>query len=580
VTLRTGAGHPLPVTATPRDAADPIVEISYDLFTAMRNLRHVILPDSGRWYMNGLHPISAWRFHRELDSAVNDVLTPLYVFTGNNRQTAVALGLIGGPYETRCEIIEPVSNRALNVHVRQIGVRFSRRLPDHVAAADGSVTEHVFHHRPAAEPWLLTMRAFAQAQRDIHGLADRVTPSALEPIWCTWADWSSDDLTDELIRDNAARGVELGIRNYIIDDGWFGPGLDSDYGTELNIGDWTPDTTKIKDLAGLVRNIRALGGATLIWCAPHAVGPRAECFAERAPLLIRDGDGQPVLNPTQFYALCFRSPQARQVMTDLCVDLVRRWDFDGAKYDLFNWVPNVPCESMQHEHDTESMLWGLYLTLKSIDDATREIKPDYLVELKQNYGTPFFSQLGGMMRAGDAPYAPETNFLRTLHVQSYTPFALNDYQTFTEEDTVQDVAVTVIMMMAAGIPAYSVDLARLGPQRSGVLRRLHAWYKENQALLAAHRVPADPDNTVLAVRSSTEDIVFLVGAGGPVTVDKPTTILNGSYTEQFALHSRAPVTVETVDAHGNPSPSLVTEPGREWTVIPTTPGSTHLVRPC
>ena len=255
--LRTGAGDPLPVTVAPRDTADPIVGISYDLFTAMRNLRQVILPDSGRWYMNGLHPISAWRFHRELDSAVNDVLTPLYVFTGNDRHTAVALGLIGAPYETRCEIIEPVSNRALNVHVCQIGVRFRRGfpLPKHIRAADGSVTEHVFHRTPSEEPWLLTMRAFADAQRAIHGLTDQRTPGALDPIWCTWADWSSDDLTDELIRDNATLGIELGIRNYIIDDGWFGPGLDSDYGTELNIGDWEPDTAKIKDLAGLVRDI-------------------------------------------------------------------------------------------------------------------------------------------------------------------------------------------------------------------------------------------------------------------------------------------------------------------------------------
>ena len=242
-----------------------------------------------------------------------------------------------------------------------------------------------------------------------------------------------------------------------------------------------------------------------------------------------------MLNPTQFYALCFRSPQARQVMTDVCVNLLRRWDFDGAKYDLFNWVPNVPCHSSQHEHDTDSMLWGLYLTLKSIDDATRAIKPDYLVELKQNYGTPFFSQLGSMMRAGDAPYAPETNFLRTLHVQSYTPFALNDYQSFTDEDSAQDVAVTVIMMMAAGIPAYSVDLARLGPDRAAVLCRLHTWYRDKAPLLAAHRVPADPDNAVLAATSPTEDVVFLLGAGGgPVTVDKPTTVLNGTHTTHVA----------------------------------------------
>jgi alpha-galactosidase len=592
VALRTGVSHPLPVTVAVDDTADPVESISYDLFTRMQNLRHVVLPDSGRWYMNGLHPISAWRFHRELDSAVNDVKTPLYVFTGHDRNTAVALGLIGRPYETSCEILEPVSNRALNVHVRQIGVRFQRGssdfpLPAHVWEPNGEITEYVFHHRPAAEerePWLVTMRKFAAHQRSLYSLTDDAPARALDPIWCTWADWSSDDLTDELILGNAAKGLDLGIRNFIIDDGWFGPGLDSDYGTELNIGDWEPDTTKIKDLAGLVRDIRSLGGATLIWCAPHAVGPAAKCFDERAPLLIQDRDGKPVLNPTQFYALCFRSPQARQVMTDVCVELLRRWDFDGAKYDLFNWVPNVCCHSSQHSHDTDSMLHGLYLTLRSIDEATRAIKPDYLVELKQNYGTPFFCEIGSMMRAGDAPYAPETNFLRTLHVQGYTPFALNDYQNFTDDDNAQDVAVTVITMMAAGIPAYSVDLSRLGEQRESVLRRYHAWYQSKIEVLRSHRTPADPDNNIMTVSSAGEDIVFLVGNGGPVTITdtKPTTILNGTYAEEIFLRigDCGPLEVVSLDAFGDPIDRFVTDPTQSWAVVRSCPGGSHVVRAC
>lgn len=594
IRLRTGAGHPLPVTVGPDPAggetpAEQIESVCFDLFTRMQNLRHVIVPDSGRWYMNALHPITAWRFNREGESAVNDVKQPLFVFTGTDHHTVAALGLIGLPYETGCEILEPVSNRALNVHVRQIGVRFRRGshdfpIPAHVFSAAGELTEHVFHHRPAdrTEPWLRTMRDFADRQRDIHALADRACDRALQPIWCTWADWSSDDLTDELILTNAVRGIELGIGSFIIDDGWFGPGLDSDYATTLDIGDWEPDTGKIKDLAGLVRDIRAEGGATLIWCAPHAVGPAAACYQERDPLLLRDETGQPVMNPTQFYSLCFMCPEARAVMTQICVDLLQRWDFDGAKYDLFNWVPPLLCRSELHRHDTTSTLHGLYLTLQSIDEATRAIKPDYIVELKQNYGTPFFTRLGSLMRAGDAPYAPETNFQRTLHVQSYTPFALNDYQTFTADDTAQDVAVMVIMMLAAGVPAYSVDLARLDAGQTAALRRYNHWYRENLTALRAHREPRDADNEILAVTTPGQDIVFLTGTGGPVTLRPvPTTILNGTYATELFLRVDEPGIweAESFDAQGNSTGRRALGPGPGFATTPCDPGGLIDLRP-
>jgi hypothetical protein len=76
----------------------------------------------------------------------------------------------------------------------------------------------------------------------------------------------------------------------------------------------------------------------------------------------------------------------------------------------------------------------------------------------------------------------------------------------------------------------------------------------------------------------TPYIVFLVGTGGPITVDRPTTVLNGTYAEQFALRSSEPVTVETIDALGNKLEPIVAQEG--WTVIPTAPGGVHLVRPC
>lgn len=598
VRLAVSADETPEVTATPGDPGDRIESITYDLFAPMSNLRHVIVPDSGRWYMNALQPITAWRFHRTADSGAHDVLNPLYVFTGPDGYTDVALGLVGLAYEVRCEILEPASNRALNVHVRKIGVRFQRGaegmpIPDHARAADGSVTDRLFIHRPVhtdgllngSEPWTITMRRFAAAQREAYHLVDQAPDDAWQPVWCSWVDWASDELSDQLVLENARRGVELGIRNFIIDDGWFGPGLDSSYDEPLNIGDWQPDPKKFKNMRALVQRVREIGGKTLIWCAPHAVGPAARCLPEREHLLMRGPDGLPARSETQFHSLCFRSPEARDVMTDVCTELVREFDFDGAKYDLFNWLPPTGCQSTRHEHDTDSMLHGLLLTLERIDAETRRIKPDYLVELKQNYGTPFFSGAGSMMRAGDAPYAPETNYLRTLHVQAYCAAALNDYQTFTPVDSPERVAVAVLTMMAVGIPAYGVDLTRLSEECAAVLSYYHAWYLDHLSQLRSHRVPLDASHRLIAappVSVGAPDILFVVQDTTPVPWSgRQAIVLNATHASQLILTggpSSDQLDQDHIarcrDARGRVLREIPLAPERDCWAVPLSPGGT------
>ena len=98
-------------------------------------------------------------------------------------------------------------------------------------------------------------------------------------------------------------------------------------------------------------------------------------------------------------------------------------------------------------------------TMELICKKVRQAKPDYIVELKQNYGGSKLATYGTMMRAGDTPYCPEGNFLRTAYIQSYTPYAANDYQTITNYDTMESAAKIIIKMLAVGIPTYSMNLA-------------------------------------------------------------------------------------------------------------------------
>jgi hypothetical protein len=415
------------------------------------------------------------------------------------------------------------------------------------------VTEHLYFCTDAdapGRPWLLTLRDFAEHQKRIYDIPDVTTRGSLAPLWCSWTDWFSDDVTDEVVLRNVREGVKLGIRNYIIDDGWFGPGLDNDFDVELNIGDWRPDPAKIKDMGKLVRDVRAAGGVPMIWSAPHAVAPHAKCFETRRPLLISGEDGKLLITSNGFHSLCFMCGEAREVMADICESYIREWDFDGAKYDLFNCLPIMRCHSKEHRHDVTSMTEGLELTLRRIDEKSRALKKDYIVELKQNYGTPFLSRYGTMTRAGDTPYNTEGNFLRTIYVQGYSPYSINDYQTITNEDSPEAAACVVIKMLAAGIPTYSIDFERLDQANKDVIARYNGWYLENLDEFLKYRVPLDGENNTWKIAGERRDIYFLVNDGGNLDIDKSATVLNGTFGRDLFVRCEGKGTVRVYDCSG------------------------------
>jgi hypothetical protein len=545
VRLTIGAATPAPVTVTPMDPGDPIARVEYSLYTPIRNYHRVIVPDSGRWFVFSLQPVSFWRF--DVTSCINDVKTPLYLFTGQDMNTALAFGIVGLNYETRFRILEPYHNRALNSFMRRLSFQITRGtedypIPDAARAADGSVTEHLYVRTGAdapGRPWVWTLRDFYSNHKRLYGIPDIGHEAAMAPLWCSWTDWMSNDVTEAVVLRSVHEGVKLGIRNYIIDDGWFGPGLDNDWSVDLNIGDWEPEASRFPDMGRLVRDIRAAGAVPMIWCAPHAVARGARCFEARRRLLIVGKDGKPVVTTNGFHSLCFMNPEARRVMADIAASFIERWDMDGAKYDLFNCVPNERCVNPDHAHDVSSMVQGLELTLQEMAERCRALKPDYIIELKQNYGTPFLARYGSMTRAGDTPFSLDANFLRTLHVQAYSPFSINDYQTITDADSPEDAACVVIKMMSVGIPTYSMDFDRVTEANKRVMARYNGWYNANVRHFMKHREPLDGDANLFRLDAGDRDFVFLVNNGGPVTLRRATTILNGTHRRDLFLRGDA-----------------------------------------
>jgi len=541
VRLELTGPPPCRVALTP-PPGDRILSAAYVLCVPLRNFHETIVPDTGRGYSQQTQLVGFWGSRQA--SRINNVRMPLYVLTGQDHRPGLAFGVIGANVETDFVVREPAQRRALSAWMKRLTLEIRRGtdefpLPDSAFDADGRLVEHLYVlEEPGHDTWVHTLRDFSGHLARLRELAPRCPDTALEPYWCSWTDWFSGDVTEEVILGNVREGVALGIRNFIIDDGWFGPGLDSDRDVQLNIGDWREDSAKIADLRGLVEQIHAAGARAILWCAPHAVGPKADCLPRRRKLLIREADGGLLMTRNGFHSLCFQCPEARRAMGELCAGIIKRYGADGAKYDLFNCVPDGPCCSREHQHDTPSPIEGLARTLAEIDALTRAVRPDCITELKQNYATPHLYAHGSVVRAGDTPYNAEGNFLRTAYIQAYTPFALNDYETITNDDSPEAAAAMIVKMLAVGAPAYSMDLCALRNEHKAVIRFLHGWYARHVGDLRSRRAPLDTELRTWRVEGRETDLYFVFDTESRLALPalRPAEVAVGTFAGRVELH--------------------------------------------
>ena len=513
-----------------------ITGMCHRISVGLRNFSTVIIPDGGRSIIKEWHPVYFWKFNST--SNVSNICLPLYIFNGQNLYANLAFGVIGDDIETSFRCIEPNSERALMAFYR----RLTLEIKNEREYSKSSVCEYLYYRdyqeQQENKSWVNVISEFSQIKKEKYNIQYPVNNHTLDPLWCSWTDWHSDDVTEEVILDNVKEGLAIGITNYIIDDGWFGPGLDSDFSIKLNIGGWNADKTKIKDIAKLSDKIKEMGGRSIIWCAPHAVGESAECRGERLPYLMRDEKGALIETSNKFNVLCLRSPEARRIMVDICKKLARDYRTDGAKYDLFNCIPLTECQNPDHKHDTDSMVDGLNMLIKEIYEETTKINPDYIIELKQNYGGPLLASYGTMMRAGDTPYCPQGNFLRTAYIAGYTPFAINDYQTITSFDTIDDTVKIIASMLAVGVPSYSMDLCRLSEEHKKVISALNHWYIENIVRDGVvERENIDNIQNLWRISKKNEDIYFVLGNIQRFSVEsgRKFQILNGSCANSLEI---------------------------------------------
>lgn len=455
-----------------------IKSLKYSFQSNLKNFSRLIVPDCGRYYHRYFVPLLSWG--RSVKMVNGNHGTPFAAFLNHFHEVCLAVGIIGEPVETSFTITSPgrTSKNTLAVFDGQLIFGFERPVAGFSMGKMGEFNESLYVTE-RGKTWFHALREYGRAYYGVYPPKFEIQDSAFNPTWCSWVPWNSDDLTTELIIKQAEHCKELGIKSLIIDDGWFGPGCDSEL-TESYMGDWLPDPAKFPNLSVVAKKLKELGIEPIIWVAPLAVSPNAKVKKSVEHLLMKTDKGL-WIGPNMFHNLCPCNPEARKFILEKVRGLLDM-GFDGVKADLYNNISETPCLA-DHKHDCPTTTRGIMRLMKELWEDMKAYKPRSIMEVKVNYANMRSAQYGSMSRGGDSPYDNMNNFYNLAYMRAFTPIVHNDYLSWTADEDDRDLAILIMKMITLGVPTFSVDLAALTKGHRRIVKNWLDFYQKHLHVL-------------------------------------------------------------------------------------------------
>ena len=186
-----------------------------------------------------------------------------------------------------------------------------------------------------------------------------------------------------------------------MDDGWFA-GRDDDTG---GLGDYEPDTKKLPEgVAGLARDVTALGLDFGIWFEPEAVNPKSRLYAAHPDWAITEPGREPAFCRNELL-LDLTRPEVRDYIVDSVGGVL-----DSARVSYVKWDMNRHLAGVSGAFAHRYIL-GLYEVLHRIFDA----RPDILLESCSSGGNRF--DLGMLCFSPQIWCSDDTDPIERLDIQ-------------------------------------------------------------------------------------------------------------------------------------------------------------------
>lgn len=360
--------------------------------------------------------------------------------------------------------------------------------------------------------------------------------AAFEPLYSTWYQFHQN-VTDKAVAEECKLAAELGMKTVILDDGW--QTEDGNRGYAF-CGDWKPTPKKFPDMASHVAAVHKLGMKYMIWYSVPYVGFNSEAYAkfEGKYLYNEHGMGCSVLDP--------RFPEVREHLVNLYVNALKDWNLDGLKLDFidsFGLRGEDPAVKENYAgRDIMNVNEAVNVLMKEVSSALKAIKPDILLEFRQQYIGPAIRQYGNMFRAADCPGNAKDNRMRiaSLRLTSGTTAVHSDMIEWNLKETPENVGRAIINAIF-GVIQYSAMLRDIPQEHLEVMQKWIAFADEHrETLLQSEFRPHHPElgYPVIEAESDTERIVAVYQDNVVVEAaprGKRLYILNASGSDSIAV---------------------------------------------
>lgn len=363
-----------------------------------------------------------------------------------------------------------------------------------------------------------------------------VNGSAFEPLYSSWYQFHQD-VNAEAIEQECRIAADLGMKTVILDDGW--QTEDGNRGYAF-CGDWKPTPKKFPDMASHVAAVQKLGMKYMIWYSVPYVGFNSEAYAKfKGKYLYNEhGMGCSVLDP--------RFPEVREHLVNLYVNALKDWNLDGFKLDFidsFRFHGEDPAVKENYAgRDIMNLSEAVNVLMKEVSSALKAIKPDILLEFRQQYIGPAIRQYGNMFRAADCPGNAKDNRMRiaSLRLTSGSTAVHSDMLEWNISETPENVGRAIINSIF-GVVQYSTMLRTIPQEQLDVMRK---WMKfasdHRETLLKSEFRPHHPElgYPVIEAESDNELIIAVYQDNAVIDVPrrgKSVYILNASGSDSIVV---------------------------------------------
>lgn len=364
------------------------------------------------------------------------------------------------------------------------------------------------------------------------GYPSKAVSAAFDPVYSTWYSYHQT-LSMELLNELKA-AAELGMKTVIIDDGWQTDDSSRGY---AYCGDWNIAKTKIPDIKAFADRVHALGMKVMLWYSVPFVGVCSKQWEHFKDKTLYEANGEfGVLDP--------RYPQVREFLASTYEQAIRDWGLDGLKLDFIDSFELREESCVSHmDMDILSVEKAVHALLAETYARLTVLKPDILIEFRQNYVGPIMLKYGNMLRAADCPMDAVTNRIRTINLRLtsgnaavHSDMLMWDYEIETE------IAAEQFINIMFSVPQISVRINELPEEHYAMLRFYLTLWLDNRKIItegdihAIHPeanytlVYAEKDNCIVAAAYSDK----LLRLGSQISY---AVFVNGTGTEGLYLEA-------------------------------------------